>query len=74
MRVTKKILREAKAGMRHRIIELCAMLHTGGLKSEWERCFPGVTSFASGREDDAELMRSLLIDLLETALPAHWHE
>lgn len=75
MRITKKMLREAKGGMRKRITELCAILKTGGMKDEMRRCFPAYSSTPSNEmPSDEECLRSILTDLLDLAIPIHWHE
>jgi len=62
------MLREAKRGMQRRIGELCAFAAVGKLEQEAKRCFPDV----DGWESDQERMRTLLLDLLDRALPSHW--
>lgn len=69
MRITKATLRDVKNGMRNRITELCAILATGGVKKELERCMPGVT-VKDG--NDPEMLRILLQDMVERAVPEHW--
>lgn len=68
MRITKKLLRDVKRGMNRRVIELCAMLATGKLQEEVNRITKGVKS----EGPQHELMRFLLIDLIDLSLPEHW--
>lgn len=72
MRITKKMLRDAKRGMQKRTVELCAMMVTGGLADEVKRCFPLYLSQPVPR--DADCMRMLLADLFDLAIPPHWHD
>lgn len=71
MRITKKLLRETKRGMNRRVNELCAALATGQLKQEWERCFSGIKCELGS---DAEIMRSLISDMIDRSIPEFWIE
>jgi hypothetical protein len=72
MRITKKTLRDAKSGIRRRVNELCGIAAKGGLRAEFDRCFPALA--AEQPLSEWELMRRLLSDLLDLAIPPHWHD
>lgn len=68
MRITKKYLRDEVRILRNRFTGLCADLHCGRLKAEWERCFQGSTGIELS---EGEMLRQLLLDSLERAFPTH---
>lgn len=69
MRITKKVLRETKRAMKKRIKELCLMSEEQ-LEKEVKRCYPSL-DFKASR---GVLLGFMLQDLLDLALPIHWHE
>lgn len=68
MRLTKKMVREAKIGMIKRINEL-ALKTEEELRAEVNRCFPGmeVTGGTS-----VEMLRYMTNDVIDRSLPDHW--
>lgn len=69
MRLTKKMLREAKIGFNKRCKQLCLM-NEDELKSEVKRAFPTLTFDGT----HGELLNFMLHDLFDLCLPTHWHE
>jgi len=78
MRITKKMIRDTKSAMLRRVRELfCTTLDSGGLKKEFERCFPTKEqqNQRSGvLNDDYAMLDYLIRDLIVRAIPDHWCE
>ena len=64
MRITKKVLKEAKGALLERIRELSLMVNTPKLEAELNRVFPSVTFTGSQQE----ALKFLLQDSVHQAL------
>lgn len=68
MRITKKMLREAKNGFVKRAKDLCRM-SPEQLRAEVKRCFP---SIEITEDKPGELLGFMICDLIDLTLPEHW--
>lgn len=69
MRITKKLLKEAKVQFTKRCKELCLMTEEQ-LKKEVKRCFPVMTYDAT----HGELLNFMLQDLIDLCISPHWYQ
>lgn len=73
MRITKKLLREAKMAMLRRVGQLSRLEDPAWLRAEYARCFPAALQL-NPSISEVDVRETLYKDMIERALPDHWCE
>lgn len=72
MRITKSMLKKAVAQVRERLSEITAIAETGGLRQELEQVVPAWKDMPD--RSDARMIRVLVWEALDKAIPSCWYE